>query len=55
MIDILALLKPMEAILSKNTLRQMGQLIMAILATTGRVTKLGLSRWTGKGNNASDG
>jgi len=49
--DILALLKPIEAIISKTTLRQMSQVIMGMLAITGRVTMLGLSRWAGKGGS----
>ncbi len=49
--DILALLKPIEDSLSKTTLRQMSRVILAMLAMTGRVTMLGLSRWAGKGGS----
>jgi hypothetical protein len=37
--------------LSSTTLRQFGRIIFALLAMTGRVTMLGLSRWTGKGGS----
>ena len=43
--DILVLLQPIEESLSKATLRQMSRVILAVLAMTGRVTMLGLSRW----------
>jgi putative transposase len=49
--DILALLKPIEDSLSKTTFHQMGRIITAMLAMTGRVTMLGLSRWAGKGGS----
>jgi hypothetical protein len=49
--DILALLQPIEDSLSKATLQQMSRIIIAMLAMTGRVTMLGLSRWAGKGGS----
>ncbi len=49
--DILALLQPIEDRLSKTTLRQMSQVLFALLAMTGRVTMLGLARWAGKGGS----
>src|SRR5664279_1051391 len=49
--DILALLQPIEDSLSKATLQQMSQVILAMLAMTGRVTMLGLARWAGKGGS----
>ncbi len=49
--NILALLQPIEDSLSKTTLRQMSQVIIAMLAMTGRVTMLGLSRWAGEGGS----
>jgi putative transposase len=49
--DILALLQPIEDSLSKTTLRQMSRVIIAMLAMTGRVTMLGLSRWAGDGGS----
>ncbi len=49
--DILALLQPINGCLSKTTLRQMSRVILAMLAMTGRVTMLGISRWTGEGGS----
>jgi putative transposase len=49
--DILALLQPIEDRLSKTTLRQMSRVILAMLAMTGRVTMLGLSRWAEDGGS----
>jgi putative transposase len=49
--DILALLQPIEDSLSKATLRQMSRVILAMLAMTGRVTMLGLSRWAEDGGS----
>jgi hypothetical protein len=49
--DILALLQQLNPILSKTTIRQMNQIITAMLAMTGRVTMVGISRWTEKGGS----
>lgn len=49
--DILALLQHLNPILSKTTIRQMGLVIAAVLAMTGRVTMLGISRWTEEGGS----
>jgi len=49
--DILALLQANEDRLSKATLRQMSRVILAMLAMTGRVTMLGLSRWAETGGS----
>ena len=49
--DILALLQPIAPLISKTTLRQMSRLIFGMLAMTGRVTMLGISRWAGKGGS----
>lgn len=49
--DILALLQHLSPYLSKTTMRQMSQIISAILAMTGRVTMLGISRWTEQGGS----
>jgi len=49
--DILALLQPIEDSLSKATVRQMSRVILAMLAMTGRVTMLGLSRWAEAGGS----
>jgi hypothetical protein len=49
--NILALLQPIQNSVSKTTLRQMSRIIPAMIAMTGRVTMLGLSRWTEKGGS----
>ena len=49
--DILALLQPIEDSFSKTTRQQMSRVMLAMLAMTGRVTMLGLSRWAGKGGS----
>jgi len=49
--DILALLQPIQNSLSRTTLRQLSCIIAAMFAITGRVTMLGLSRWTEKGGS----
>jgi IS4 transposase len=51
MIDILALLQHLSPHLEMTTIRQMSRIIPAILAMTGRVTMLGISRWTEKGGS----
>jgi putative transposase len=49
--NILALLQPIADILPKTTFCQMSRVITAMLSITGRVTMLGLSRWTEKGGS----
>jgi putative transposase len=49
--DILALLQCLAPLLSATTLRQLSRIIFALLAMTGRVTMLGLSRWAGTGGS----
>jgi len=49
--NILALLQPIQNSVSKTTLRQLSRIITAMIAMTGRVTMLGLSRWTEKGGS----
>ena len=49
--DILALLQSTYPTLSRTNLRRLNRIIKALLAMTGRVTMLGLSRWTGKGGS----
>jgi len=51
MTDILALLQPIQNSVSKTTQRQLSRIIVAMLAMTGRVTMLGISRWTEKGGS----
>lgn len=49
--DILALLQCLETELTGTTLRQFSRIICALLALSGRVTMLGLSRWTDAGGS----
>ncbi|MCO5204334.1 MAG: transposase [Anaerolineae bacterium] len=49
MTDILALLQSLSPCLTKTTIRQLSVIIPALLAMTGRVTMLGISRWAEKG------
>ena len=51
MTEILALLQPIENSLSRTTMKQMSRIITAMIAMTGRVTMLGLSRWAGTGGS----
>jgi DDE superfamily endonuclease len=51
MTDILALLQPIQNSVSKTTLRQLSRIIFAMIAMTGRVTMLGISRWAEKGGS----
>lgn len=46
MVDILALLQSLSSYLTKITIRQFCRIILTVLAMTGRVTMLGISRWT---------
>jgi putative transposase len=49
--EILALLQPITPLISKTTLRQLSRVVSGMLAMTGRVTMLGISRWAGKGGS----
>ena len=51
MADILALLQCLNTCLSKTVLRQLSHVVFAMLAMTGRMTMLGLSRWAGQGGS----
>ena len=51
MIDILALLQHLSPHVEITTIRQLSRIIPAMLAMTGRVTMLGISRWTEKGGS----
>jgi putative transposase len=51
MADIIAVLQCLDQCLSKTTWRQLGRIVPAMLAMTGRVTMLGISRWTGQGGS----
>src|SRR5437879_7424123 len=49
--DILALLQCLQPAVSSTTLRQFSRVVVALLAMTGRVTMLGISRWAGQGGS----
>ena len=51
MTEILALLQSIAPLLEKTTLRQLSQVIFGILVGSGRMTMLGISRWTEKGGS----
>ncbi len=51
MIDILALFQCFDPYVSKTTLHQMSVIVPAIITMTGRVTMLGISRWTDRGGS----
>lgn len=51
MIEIIALLQCVDQTLNKTALQQLIVMIPALLAMTGRVTMLGISRWTGEGGS----
>ena len=49
--DILALLPCLHSAVPRTTLRQCSRIVAALLVMTGRVTMLGISRWTGSGGS----
>jgi putative transposase len=51
MADIIIILQCLSQCLDKTTLRQLSYIVPAMLAMTGRVTMLGISRWTEKGGS----
>ena len=51
MTEILALLQNIVPLLEKTIFRQMSQVIFGMLVASGRITMLGLSRWTEKGGS----
>ena len=51
MTDILALLQNIAPLLEKTTYRRMSQVIFGMLVASGRITMLGLSRWTENGGS----
>ena len=51
MTDILALLQCIAPLISKTTLRQLSLVVLGMLMMTGRITMLGISRWTDKGGS----
>ena len=53
MIEIVACLQGTCPHLAITTLRQLSRIILALLAMTGRVTMLGLSRWAGQDSSTA--
>jgi len=51
MTEILALLQFIKPLVSKTPVRQRSRVLEAIFAMTGRITMLGISRWTGSGGS----
>src|SRR5262244_3604037 len=49
--DIVALLQCLQPDVPATTLRRCGRIVRALLAMTGRITMLGMSRWAGKGGS----
>ena len=49
--EILALLQAIAPLLPKTIFRQMSQVVFGMLVASGRMTMLGLSRWTEKGGS----
>ena len=49
--DIVALLHCLQPTVTKTTRRQCSRIALAMLVMTGRVTMLGLARWTGPGGS----
>lgn len=49
--DILSLLQCLLPQINATTMRQLNQIIIAMLAMSGRVTMLGIARWTGDGGS----
>ncbi|MCW3098273.1 MAG: transposase [Chthonomonadaceae bacterium] len=49
--DILPLLLMLAPTLPKTSCRQLARIVVAVLAMTGRITQLGISRWTDKGGS----
>ena len=55
MLEIIALFSILNLCISKTTIRQLCQVVFALLAMTGRVTMLNISRWTLKGGSYRTG
>jgi IS4 transposase len=51
MMNILALLQCIQPAISTTNVKRISRIIIAMIAMTGRVTMLGLSRWAGKGGS----
>ena len=55
MIEIVAFLACLYPALSRTTVEQLNCIAMAIQAMTGRITMLGISRWTDAGGSYHNG
>jgi len=51
MVNIIAVLQCLGQYLDKSTLQQLNCIVLAMLAMSGRVTMLGISRWTDEGGS----
>jgi putative transposase len=51
MMNILALLQSIQPAISATNVKRMSRVVIAMIAMTGRVTMLGISRWAGKGGS----
>jgi IS4 transposase len=51
MLDTLALLQGLETDWDKTSIRRLSRIAQAMLAMSGRVTMLGISRWTEAGGS----
>ncbi len=49
--DIIALLQVLSQCLDQTSMRRLGVIVVAMLTMTGRITMLGISRWTEKGGS----
>ena len=49
--DIVALLQCLQSYVPATTLRQCSRVVRGLLVMTGRITRLGMSRWAGKGGS----
>ena len=49
--DIVSLLTCFQPLVSSTSLRQLSVIAETILTMTGRITKLGISRWAGEGGS----
>ncbi len=52
--DMLSLLQCLLPQINATTMRRLNQIILAMLALSGRVTMLGITRWTGAGADSPD-
>ena len=49
--DILPILLMLSPVLPKTSCQQLHRIVVAMLAMTGRITQLGIARWTDKGGS----